>query len=202
MTSTIIRILYQIVLFKIATDCSPIRFAKRLFDSTTVVYIPRLNKAFCRVWQHVVCMFLDKNNIPDEYLCEKCQPRPVDKKRAKAVQRAREKEIFKTVKVDSSDEDKKPATTAALKARKSGLKKGAAATAGLKRSVAGEKKPEKKSTKRPAKRRPVKTDSSSSLKTEQGIKKPSPRKLHRRKSASATDIETEEEPPNDAMSLR
>ena len=31
------------------------------------------------VWQHVVCMGLDKNNIPDEYLCEKCSPRPIDR---------------------------------------------------------------------------------------------------------------------------
>ena len=33
----------------------------------------------CSVWQHVVCMGLDKNNIPDEYLCEKCNPRTVDR---------------------------------------------------------------------------------------------------------------------------
>ena len=33
----------------------------------------------CSVWQHVVCMGLDKNNIPDEYLCEKCNPRPIDR---------------------------------------------------------------------------------------------------------------------------
>ena len=39
-----------------------------------------------RVWQHVVCMGLDKNNIPDEYLCEVCKPRPIDRKRAKAMQ--------------------------------------------------------------------------------------------------------------------
>ena len=31
------------------------------------------------VWQHVVCIGLDKNNIPDEYLCEKCSPRPIDR---------------------------------------------------------------------------------------------------------------------------
>jgi hypothetical protein len=40
----------------------------------------------CLVWQHVVCMGLDKNNIPDEYLCEVCKPRPIDRKRAKAMQ--------------------------------------------------------------------------------------------------------------------
>ena len=42
----------------------------------------------CSVWQHVVCMGLDKNSIPDEYVCEKCSPRPVDRKRAKALQKA------------------------------------------------------------------------------------------------------------------
>jgi hypothetical protein len=33
----------------------------------------------CHVWQHVVCMGLDRNNIPDEYMCERCSPRPVDR---------------------------------------------------------------------------------------------------------------------------
>lgn len=40
----------------------------------------------CLVWQHVVCMGLDRQNIPDEYLCEKCHPRQIDKKRARMVQ--------------------------------------------------------------------------------------------------------------------
>ena len=31
-------------------------------------------------------MGLDKNNIPDEYLCEVCKPRPVDRKKARAMQ--------------------------------------------------------------------------------------------------------------------
>ncbi len=48
----------------------------------------------CRVWQHVVCMGLDKNNIPDEYLCEVCKPRPIDRKRARALQSRRRTEIF------------------------------------------------------------------------------------------------------------
>merc|ERR1719369_1349312 len=64
----------------------------------------------CFVWQHVVCMGLDRNNIPDEYLCEKCLPRFVDRKRAKALQRAREKEIFVRMHPnnDSSDDEKIP----------------------------------------------------------------------------------------------
>merc|ERR1719382_1901706 len=70
----------------------------------------------CSVWQHVVCMGLDKNNIPDEYLCEKCNPRPVDRKRAKALQKAREKEIFAKIRLvnDSSDDDKNKAGLASL----------------------------------------------------------------------------------------
>ena len=46
------------------------------------------------VWQHVVCMGLDRNNIPDEYLCEVCEPRPVDRKRAKAMQARRRSELY------------------------------------------------------------------------------------------------------------
>merc|ERR1711981_866329 len=48
----------------------------------------------CLVWQHVVCMGLDKNNIPDEYLCEVCKPRPIDRKRAKAMQARRRTELY------------------------------------------------------------------------------------------------------------
>ena len=58
-----------------------------------------------RVWQHVVCMGLDKNNIPDEYLCEVCKPRPIDRKRAKALQSRRRNEIFNNS--SSSEDDKK-----------------------------------------------------------------------------------------------
>ena len=88
------------------------------------------------VWQHVVCMGLDKNNIPDEYLCEKCSPRPIDRfvfqletfsifspsisiflisrKRAKALQKARAKEIYNRMQPQagprdsSEDENSKP----------------------------------------------------------------------------------------------
>merc|ERR1712088_50004 len=48
----------------------------------------------CSVWQHVVCMGLDKNNIPDEYLCEVCKPRPIDRKRAKSMQSRRRSELY------------------------------------------------------------------------------------------------------------
>lgn len=171
-------------------------------------------------------MGLDKNNIPDEYLCEKCQPRPVDKKKAKALQRAREKEIFARLNFDSSDDEKKPLGSA--KARKplgsssggGGVKKTPAA--GFKKAsfgAAGDKRPEKKSLKKTLKRRsgqPAKSESSSALNAGGGAaavsgapskteavpaKKLSPRKGQRRKS-SVTDVETEEENANDTMALR
>ena len=47
-------------------------------------------------------MGLDKNNIPDEYLCEVCKPRPIDRKRAKAMQTRRRTELFNN---SSSSED-------------------------------------------------------------------------------------------------
>ena len=62
-----------------------------------------INLKHCRVWQHVVCMGLDKNNIPDEYLCELCKPRPIDRKRAKAMQARRRNEIRELNNSSSSD---------------------------------------------------------------------------------------------------
>ncbi|KAG8195001.1 hypothetical protein JTE90_008173 [Oedothorax gibbosus] len=40
----------------------------------------------CLVWQHIDCMDLDRNNLPDTYLCEKCEPRKLDKHKAKLLQ--------------------------------------------------------------------------------------------------------------------
>jgi histone-lysine N-methyltransferase MLL5 len=51
-------------------------------------------------------MGLDKNNIPEKYLCEVCRPRPVDRKRARAMQARRRSEIFKrNSSSDDSDAD-------------------------------------------------------------------------------------------------
>uniref|UniRef100_A0A1A9WSN6 SET domain-containing protein n=1 Tax=Glossina brevipalpis TaxID=37001 RepID=A0A1A9WSN6_9MUSC len=46
----------------------------------------------CCAWQHVDCMGIDRQNIPDEYLCELCQPRVVDKIRARSLQLMKRKE--------------------------------------------------------------------------------------------------------------
>uniref|UniRef100_A0A6J0U3U7 Inactive histone-lysine N-methyltransferase 2E isoform X1 n=2 Tax=Pogona vitticeps TaxID=103695 RepID=A0A6J0U3U7_9SAUR len=41
----------------------------------------------CSVWQHIDCMGIDRQHIPDTYLCERCQPRTLDKERAMLLQR-------------------------------------------------------------------------------------------------------------------
>jgi hypothetical protein len=43
---------------------------------------------FFSVWQHAVCMGISAKNIPDEYLCEECYPRPLknSSKRAYDIQ--------------------------------------------------------------------------------------------------------------------
>ncbi|KAF9088939.1 hypothetical protein BGX23_007009 [Mortierella sp. AD031] len=43
----------------------------------------------CFVWQHAVCVGISQSNVPDNYLCELCSPRPMDKKRAVEIQRRR-----------------------------------------------------------------------------------------------------------------
>ncbi|XP_042225569.1 uncharacterized protein LOC121868730 isoform X3 [Homarus americanus] len=47
----------------------------------------------CFVWQHVDCMEIDRDNIPDEYLCEACDLRPIDRFKARALQIRRRQEI-------------------------------------------------------------------------------------------------------------
>merc|ERR1712142_393469 len=47
----------------------------------------------CSVWQHIVCMGIDRDNIPDDYLCELCEPRKVDKNSAVQVQTRKRYEL-------------------------------------------------------------------------------------------------------------
>lgn len=37
-------------------------------------------------WQHIDCMGIDRQNIPETYLCERCQPRHLDRERAILLQ--------------------------------------------------------------------------------------------------------------------
>ncbi|XP_071539077.1 uncharacterized protein upSET isoform X2 [Panulirus ornatus] len=60
----------------------------------------------CFVWQHVDCMEIDRENIPDEYLCEACDPRPIDRFKARALQIHRRQEIkAHLARLSSSDSD-------------------------------------------------------------------------------------------------
>ncbi|KAI8320939.1 hypothetical protein GQ54DRAFT_305160 [Martensiomyces pterosporus] len=43
----------------------------------------------CLVWQHAVCVGVEQDNVPDEYLCEKCNPRKLDVKKAIEYQKRR-----------------------------------------------------------------------------------------------------------------
>ena len=58
----------------------------------------------CQVWQHVICMELSKDNIPDEYLCEACSPRAVDKFKARTIQMRKRQQISQIPNVVSSSD--------------------------------------------------------------------------------------------------
>ncbi|KAJ2156777.1 SET domain-containing protein 3 [Coemansia sp. RSA 552] len=52
----------------------------------------------CLVWQHAVCVGVDQDNVPDEYLCEECNPRNLDIKKAVEYQKRRVNSEYKQVK--------------------------------------------------------------------------------------------------------
>lgn len=63
----------------------------------------------CSVWQHIDCMGVDRNNIPDSYFCELCQPRILDAVQAKAMQKRKREELAaRNVLSDSSATDTDP----------------------------------------------------------------------------------------------
>ncbi|GBP78188.1 hypothetical protein EVAR_50131_1 [Eumeta japonica] len=47
----------------------------------------------CGEWQHVDCMGVDRQNIPDKYMCELCQPRAIDRRHARAIQLRKREEL-------------------------------------------------------------------------------------------------------------
>ncbi|XP_075455783.1 inactive histone-lysine N-methyltransferase 2E isoform X9 [Ascaphus truei] len=47
----------------------------------------------CSVWQHIDCMGIDRQHIPDIYLCERCQPRTLDKERAVLLQQRKREHL-------------------------------------------------------------------------------------------------------------
>eukprot|EP00732_Lithocolla_globosa_P003011 Lithocolla_globosa_v1_NODE_2220_length_2104_cov_18.222548.p1 type:complete len:544 gc:universal NODE_2220_length_2104_cov_18.222548:1955-324(-) len=74
----------------------------------------------CLVWQHTVCVGISQQNIPEQYYCEKCKPRPVDRKAANEAQKQSRLEMKKKsrsrknskkigeTETESSDTDKDP----------------------------------------------------------------------------------------------
>lgn len=47
----------------------------------------------CGEWQHVDCMGIDRQNIPENYMCELCQPRSIDRRHARAIQMRKREEL-------------------------------------------------------------------------------------------------------------
>lgn len=63
----------------------------------------------CGEWQHVDCMGIDRQNIPDSYMCELCMPRPIDRRHARAIQLRKREELSAMGASDSdSSETGKP----------------------------------------------------------------------------------------------
>ena len=46
----------------------------------------KLFTGFLSAWQHIDCMGIDRQNIPETYLCERCQPRHLDREKAILLQ--------------------------------------------------------------------------------------------------------------------
>ncbi|XP_033126785.1 inactive histone-lysine N-methyltransferase 2E-like isoform X2 [Anneissia japonica] len=57
----------------------------------------------CLSWQHVECMGLDRNNIPERYFCEKCEPRSVDVQKAVALQTKKRENMSDSSSTDSEE---------------------------------------------------------------------------------------------------
>ncbi|KAM3961913.1 SET domain-containing protein upSET isoform 2-T2 [Aphomia sociella] len=47
----------------------------------------------CGEWQHVDCMGIDRQNIPDTYMCELCLPRTIDRRHARSIQLRKREEL-------------------------------------------------------------------------------------------------------------
>ncbi|KAF4518503.1 hypothetical protein B566_EDAN009703, partial [Ephemera danica] len=75
------------------------------------------------VWQHVDCMGIDRSNIPDEYMCELCKPRRVDRTRARNLQLR--KQMHNDTSSSDDDQPVPPRLTAAAAAQARRLSAGA-----------------------------------------------------------------------------
>lgn len=59
----------------------------------------------CGEWQHVDCMGINRQNIPDSYMCELCLPRPIDRRHARAIQMRKREELSALGASDSESSD-------------------------------------------------------------------------------------------------
>lgn len=64
---------------KTVQTCILQHLTKDTFKFTPLIFV-------CSVWQHIDCMAVDRANIPDSYFCELCEPRPLDRQRARQIQ--------------------------------------------------------------------------------------------------------------------
>lgn len=69
----------------------------------------------CSVWQHIECMGISSDAVPDNYLCDQCQPRMLDRERARAIQqRKREEQSDDDDEDNDSEEDRETPTYTAV----------------------------------------------------------------------------------------
>ncbi|XP_067684925.1 inactive histone-lysine N-methyltransferase 2E-like isoform X1 [Haliotis asinina] len=59
----------------------------------------------CSVWQHIDCMGIDRNNIPESFFCELCEPRHIDVDRAKLIQMRKREEMTDTSATDTDPDE-------------------------------------------------------------------------------------------------
>lgn len=59
----------------------------------------------CSVWQHVDCMGISRTQIPDTYLCEQCDPRPIDQYSAIRLQTRKSKRFVESDSETDTDEE-------------------------------------------------------------------------------------------------
>jgi len=62
----------------------------------------------CERWCHAVCFDIVEGEVPEEWRCWVCLPRPVDKERAVRIQRERQKQIRGLIRRNSPGVEKKP----------------------------------------------------------------------------------------------
>jgi len=56
----------------------------------------------CFTWQHSICVGITKDNVPDQFFCELCEPREVNKEAANRAQRLQRMKIRKQDSRESS----------------------------------------------------------------------------------------------------